>query len=52
MLTSHEELDDYSKGVRDTVALLNENEGLNLSERDVMNALAIRQLFDNITEGE
>lgn len=41
----------YTDGVRETVALLNENEGLGLSEQDVMNALAIKALYDQLAEG-
>jgi hypothetical protein len=52
MASSNDANDAYTQGVIDTVALINENEGLNLSERDVINALAIQRLFDNLTEGE
>jgi hypothetical protein len=43
--------DGYTRGVRDTVALLNENEGLGLSGQDVINALAIKALYKQLAEG-
>jgi hypothetical protein len=42
----------YSSGVWDTVALINENEDMTLNWRDIINALAIKELIAIIEGGE
>jgi hypothetical protein len=44
--------DGYADGVRDAVALINENEDMELNWRDVMNALTIKKLIEGIDSDE
>ena len=41
--------DGYRAGVRDTVALINDNENKSISYQDVLNALAIRTIIEEIS---
>jgi hypothetical protein len=38
----------YSSGVWDTVALINENEDMTLNWRDIINALAIKKISEEL----
>ena len=40
--------DGYRAGVRDAVALINDNEKMSISYQDVLNALTIRTIFEEI----
>jgi hypothetical protein len=41
--------DGYRAGVRDAVALINDNENKSISYQDVLNALAIRTIIEEIS---
>ena len=40
--------DGYRAGVRDAVALINDNENKSISYQDVLNALAIRTIIEEM----
>jgi len=50
MASSNDAYDAYAQGVIDTVTLINENEGLGLTVRDVINALAIKAIAEGLEE--
>lgn len=53
MASSNDAYDDYTRGVFDTVELINENEDMKLNPRDVMMAISIKQLsnaLENLSE--
>lgn len=50
MASSNDAYDAYTQGVIDTVTLINDNEELGLTVRDVINALAIKAISEGMDE--
>ena len=48
MASSNDAYDAYTSGVMDAVKLVNENEGKAYSVRDVMNALEIKRILNEV----
>lgn len=50
MASSDDAMDAYTSGVWDAVALINENEGMELLWSDVLNAIKIKQIINELEE--
>jgi hypothetical protein len=50
MASSNDAYDAYTQGIIDTVTLINENEELGLTVRDVINALTIKAISEGLED--